>query len=772
MKRLLHCHGLILLAALLFLALCTCAQAEAAPKKVTVMVYMCGSDLESESAAATRVLGEMRAARYNQEAVNVVALLGGSTRWWSGYDSNSLSIVQVDGSRKPPVVQHMKWASMGDPATLSSFLTYCHDNFPAERNILILWDHGGGPIDGVCYDRIAEKKERRTDTLTTPELDAGLKNSPFADRGLDIVAFHACLMGSAEVANRIAPYARYMVASEEINYGMGYDWLKGVEDDPDVRETAVRIVDASFAYNARINDTLANVFAAVDLGGMSRLNEAMDAFFTHLASVLDTDSFTSLSTARGDVEVFGASGDGTGSDLVDLGDLVAKYRFAVPDDADALLTALGDVVVHHQSSTEACTGLSVYHPYLNKYGVDMLLPTYGGLGFSSGYTAFVQQFATILTGKPLTDWTGLSTTCDVPDRAASIQFKLALTDDQAANFASATLAILQQTQDSAYRVAYVGNNVTCKDGALVAEFKNRALYAVDDAGNPISDALEYSITGDGLYAISAVLSREAGQILSPEGDLAAAWDAGSHNAVILCALDPVTLELVPQGLVRVRDGETGLYTTAYGTAFSDYQGIQLQLVTRRLPAEGTDPLPPFSEWEIASSDTWEAAIDGSWRFRLLEDCLPTDDLCAAWQVTDTQNNRYSSAPFSLAVNDAEYRIFYDDKAFDIEPDSFQLTVRDDLLTPALIMRYKLDQPVYMMMEHVLIEGQTAEGAGEAYGDGANGAFRQGDRVSLSAECSLPALPDGDIKNVAFDINLYDAESDELILTVPVTVTRN
>ena len=91
----------------------------------------------------------------------------------------------------------------------------------------MFWDHGGGPNEGVCYDRISEEKIHRMDTLTTPELESALNNSPFAKQKLDMIVFHACLMGSAEVATRIAPFARYMVASEEINYGIGYKLAQG-----------------------------------------------------------------------------------------------------------------------------------------------------------------------------------------------------------------------------------------------------------------------------------------------------------------------------------------------------------------------------------------------------------------------------------------------------------------------------------------------------------------------------------------------------------------
>ena len=41
---------------------------------------------------------------------------------------------------------------------------------------------------------------------------------------LDLVGFDACLMASLEVASAVYPYATYMIASEEFEPGVGWDW--------------------------------------------------------------------------------------------------------------------------------------------------------------------------------------------------------------------------------------------------------------------------------------------------------------------------------------------------------------------------------------------------------------------------------------------------------------------------------------------------------------------------------------------------------------------
>ena len=64
-----------LLLALLLPAACHCtAQAEETPKKLTVMVYMCGADLEPRNAQASRCIGNMVTSRYNADAINVIII--------------------------------------------------------------------------------------------------------------------------------------------------------------------------------------------------------------------------------------------------------------------------------------------------------------------------------------------------------------------------------------------------------------------------------------------------------------------------------------------------------------------------------------------------------------------------------------------------------------------------------------------------------------------------------------------------------------------------
>lgn len=120
---------------------------------VTIMVYMCGTDLESKSGMATADLQEMLNADIGKN-VNLLVYTGGCTQWRNDVVSSQVNqIYQVESGGLRRLVKDGGSVSMTDPDTLSGFIRWCAENFPANRNELILWDHGGGSITGYGYDQ-------------------------------------------------------------------------------------------------------------------------------------------------------------------------------------------------------------------------------------------------------------------------------------------------------------------------------------------------------------------------------------------------------------------------------------------------------------------------------------------------------------------------------------------------------------------------------------------------------------------------------------------
>ena len=195
--------------------------------EMTMMVYMCGTDLESRSGMATADLQEMINANLSDD-VNLLVYTGGCKGWRNNaVSSGTNQIWQVKEEGISCIEKNLGAVSMTDPDTLSGFIQYCEKNYPANRYSLIFWDHGGGSVSGFGYD----EKFASSGSMNLAEIDEAL-----TDGGVkfDFVGFDACLMATAENALMLTKHADYMIASEETEPGVGWyytNWLTELSKD-------------------------------------------------------------------------------------------------------------------------------------------------------------------------------------------------------------------------------------------------------------------------------------------------------------------------------------------------------------------------------------------------------------------------------------------------------------------------------------------------------------------------------------------------------------
>ena len=160
---------------------------------VTLMVYMCGTDLESRYGMATKDLMEMASAKLSDK-VNILVFTGGCKQWKNQAVSNQVNqIFRVAQGGLETLVQNAGNAAMTDPNNLVSFIQWCGQNFPANRNMLIFWDHGAGSLQGYGYD----EKNVRAGSMSLAQIDSALKAT---NMKFDFIGFDACLMATAENA--------------------------------------------------------------------------------------------------------------------------------------------------------------------------------------------------------------------------------------------------------------------------------------------------------------------------------------------------------------------------------------------------------------------------------------------------------------------------------------------------------------------------------------------------------------------------------------------
>ncbi|MBQ8506301.1 MAG: clostripain, partial [Clostridia bacterium] len=113
--------------------------------------YLCGSDLESYYGCATDDLNEMLEANL-PENVRVVIQTGGTEQWQNGMVESGCIERYVYGSNGFEFIEQQPQANMGDAQTLADFLQFCTENYPAERTMVLFWNHGGGSVSGAAFD--------------------------------------------------------------------------------------------------------------------------------------------------------------------------------------------------------------------------------------------------------------------------------------------------------------------------------------------------------------------------------------------------------------------------------------------------------------------------------------------------------------------------------------------------------------------------------------------------------------------------------------------
>ena len=327
---------------------------------MTILMYMCGTDLQSD---CVNDLYEMCAAEI-PDNVTVVVQAGGASQWddsrLRANRINRFTIVDYDFSD----VTVCAWQNMGTQDTLEDYLNWAVSTYPADRYMLVFWNHGGGSNSGVCFDETADY-----DGLTIHEINDALYNFTEANPGfhLDVIGFDACLMATYEMAAHMQYYADFMVASEELEPGLGwnYAWLDALGENPalDAQGIGVAIADAYMEACLDENPDDYLSMSVLYLPAMEYLVSTMETYTAYLSQALDAGQLSTFSRARQRMYAFGDFNDAT-SDMVDMMALIDGTRTIAPQTADVLQTAYERVVRYNVGTRkfDYLTGMSVYFP--------------------------------------------------------------------------------------------------------------------------------------------------------------------------------------------------------------------------------------------------------------------------------------------------------------------------------------------------------------------------------------------------------------------------
>ena len=358
--------------------------------QATIMIYLCGTDLESRSKMATSDLQEMIDAKITDD-VNVIVYSGGCNKWQNqAMSSRTNQIWKVEDNGVVCLEKDLGSYPMTDPNTLSYFIRWCASKYPANRNSLIFWDHGGGSVSGFGYD----EKYASTGSMSLAEIDQAL-----TDGGVkfDFVGFDACLMATAENAIMLSKHADYMIASEETEPGIGWyytNWLTEYSANPSMStlEIGKNIIDDFVDTCARRCSGQSTTLSIVDLAeAEATLPQTLTNFSTDTYDLIKNQEYAKVSNARSGAREFGSSSK------IDQVDLVHLAKNMGTEEGAALAEAILSSVKYNRTSSNMTNsyGLSIYFPLRKPSMVDDAVENYEQIGLGDEYSRCIEAFASM-----------------------------------------------------------------------------------------------------------------------------------------------------------------------------------------------------------------------------------------------------------------------------------------------------------------------------------------------------------------------------------------
>jgi hypothetical protein len=254
-------------------------------------------------------------------------------------------------------------ANMGDPSTLRSLMTYVGKFQPAEKTLLMFWDHGS--------PRIVASDDHPGDSLTHDEVIQALDGFH-----VDVIGADECLVGQVDVAYQYVSgglNTQYLLASETYTGWRGYPYdatLARMVADPQMtpRELAVMFIEEvdKLLSEAPYSGEEVNSHSAIDLSQVAPLVSS----FIDLTELLSEDMKANagiVSKSRGGACFSYATNSINVVDLKRFVELVAKNSAdkAVKDKCAEAIRIFDQTVIALQSTQttdQQLNGLGIVFP--------------------------------------------------------------------------------------------------------------------------------------------------------------------------------------------------------------------------------------------------------------------------------------------------------------------------------------------------------------------------------------------------------------------------
>ena len=311
-------------------------------------------------------------------------------------DSHAYRVIQHGLEETPLQEINASWGNeldMGKGETLRDFMVWATTEYPAEKKILVIWNHGSG------WEKVAEDRESH---LTVPEIREAIEQyrEETGDSKLTMIGFDACLMGMFEIAYELKDQAEMVHGSEAYEPLEGWTYnhlLYKFDKNLTNEELAQNVVyDYIESYrNGSVYTSYSVTAAVIDTSKLERLWDDLENFSSELNSILpiyrDNISYSRDNTQRYDQN----------PNYRDLYDLTINIENQIPmadskyyskklqDSIDSAIIAEDHWQKPEKLSVDRAHGLTIYFPN------EGIKTGYGDLRISqNSWYEFIENFET------------------------------------------------------------------------------------------------------------------------------------------------------------------------------------------------------------------------------------------------------------------------------------------------------------------------------------------------------------------------------------------
>lgn len=222
----------------------------------TVMMYGCGGGNLDE--ALLYNLGGVEAATYSKK-VNFTALVKFSTPYQTQYPGTRLINKTENGMTNEQV--HGQYFRLDNPQNLADFIKDAKTRMPADKYILILWDHG---ISFTIQDQPVADSYPETSTgrglafddnigdkgMSIFEMQKGLELAGCTgENKLDLLYWDVCLMNTIENLYQVRNNTKYVLAAAHYTSGLGGQYtalMESLNDNNTIEDAMKEYMPATF----------------------------------------------------------------------------------------------------------------------------------------------------------------------------------------------------------------------------------------------------------------------------------------------------------------------------------------------------------------------------------------------------------------------------------------------------------------------------------------------------------------------------------------------